>query len=75
MNRDNRPPSDPIPEFAMRKEEAEFWDSHDFTGYWDELEPANLEASPNLESSFQSSLDGKSLTQLCQQADAEGMDA
>lgn len=43
MNRDNRPPSDPIPEFATREEEAEFWDSHDFTGYWRDLEPANLE--------------------------------
>ena len=28
-----------IPEFASREEEAEFWDTHDFTDYLDELEP------------------------------------
>ena len=59
----NRPPAkDPIPEFATREEEAEFWDTHDFTDYWDELEPANVTVSPNLESSFQIPLDDKALT-------------
>ena len=28
-----------IPEFVSREEEAEFWDTHDFTDYLDELEP------------------------------------
>ena len=62
MSRDNQSPSGPIPEFATREEEAEFWDTHDFTDYWDELEPANVTASLNVESSFQIPLDDKALT-------------
>ena len=75
MNANQQPSKDPIPEFATREEEAEFWDTHDFTDYWDDLEPANVEVNPNLKSSFLVPLDGKSLTQLCQQADAKGVDA
>ncbi len=75
MNRDNRPLSDPIPEFATREEEAEFWDTHDFADYWDELEPANLEASPDVASSILVSLDGDSLSQIYRHADANGVDA
>lgn len=66
---------DPIPQFATREEIAEFWDTHDFADYWDELKPANIAVSPNLASSFRIPLDGKSLTQLCHQADAKGIDA
>ena len=31
-----------IPTFASREEEAEFWDTHDFTDYLDELTPSTL---------------------------------
>ena len=75
MKADRQPMKDPIPQFATREEIAEFWDTHDFADYWDELEPVNIEVSPNLESSFRIPLDGKLLTQLCQQADAKGVDA
>lgn len=71
---DIRLPTDPIPQFATRQEIAEFWDTHDFADYWNELEPVSIEVSPNLESSFRIPLDGKSLTQLCQHADAKGVD-
>ena len=74
MSSANRPSNNPIPQFATREEEAEFWDTHDFTDYWDDLEPANLEASPNLASSILISLDGESLSQIYQHADAEGVD-
>ena len=74
MSSDNGHPSNPIPEFATREEIAEFWDTHDFTDYWDELEPANLEASPNLASSILVSLDGDSLSQIYRHADAKGVD-
>ena len=30
MSNDYQPPSGPIPEFATREEDAEFWDTHDF---------------------------------------------
>ena len=75
MNGDNRSPSDPIPEFATREEEAEFWDTHDFTDYWDDLEPANVVVSPNLTSSILLSLDldGESLVRLCEKADSLGV--
>ena len=75
MNAKQRPAKDPIPRFATREEEAEFWDTHDFTDYWDELQPANLDASPNLASSILVPLDGDSLSQIRQHADAKGVDA
>jgi predicted glycoside hydrolase/deacetylase ChbG (UPF0249 family) len=28
-----------IPDFSSREEEAEFWDTHDFSEFWDELQP------------------------------------
>ena len=65
---------DPIPEFATREKEAEFWDTHDFTDYWDDLKPVKVVASPNLTSSFRVPLDGKTLTQICQYANANGVD-
>jgi hypothetical protein len=33
---------DPIPEFASRQEEAEFWDTHDFGDYWDDWQPVSV---------------------------------
>ncbi len=34
-----------IPEFASREEEAEFWDTHDLSDYWDEFKPSTLRVS------------------------------
>ena len=62
MSRDDQPPSDPIPEFATREEIAEFWDTHDFADYWDELKPANVTVSADLESVFRMPLDDEALT-------------
>lgn len=45
MDDEQRPPSR-IPDFKSREEEAEFWDTHDFMDFWDELEPVKLEVSP-----------------------------
>lgn len=75
MNSESHPAKDPIPHFATREEEAEFWDTHDFTDYWDALEPANVGFSPNLTSSIRESLDGDSLSQTHQHSDAEGVNA
>ena len=37
---------DPMPdEFASRAEVAEFWDTHDFTDYLDELQPITVKLS------------------------------
>jgi hypothetical protein len=35
-------PIDPIPEFASREEEREFWDTHDLSDYWDQWKPSKL---------------------------------
>lgn len=35
-----------IPEFTSREEEAAFWDTHQFTEFWDDLEPGRLDVSP-----------------------------
>ena len=75
MNAELLPSKDPIPHFATGREEAEFWDTHDFIDYWDELEPANLEASPNLDSSILVTLDGEALAQIYTYADAIGVNA
>ena len=74
MNADQRTMKEPIPQFATREEEAEFWDTHDFTDYWDEFEPVKVVVGPNLTSSFRVPLDGKALTQICQYANANGVD-
>ena len=37
-----------IPEFASYKEEAEFWDTHDFTDFKDETTPVQVKVSPHL---------------------------
>ena len=75
MSRARQSPDNPIPQFATREEEAEFWDTHDFADYWDELEPANVVVSPNLTSSILLTLelDGESLTRLCEKADTLGV--
>jgi predicted DNA binding CopG/RHH family protein len=31
-----------IPKFASYEEEAHFWDTHDVTDYWEELEPVQM---------------------------------
>ena len=37
-----------IPEFASIAEEAEFWDTHDLTDYWDELRPIRVRVADDL---------------------------
>ena len=38
-----------MPEFASREEEAEFWDTHDITDYWDELKPVKVNFSDSID--------------------------
>jgi predicted DNA binding CopG/RHH family protein len=37
-----------IPSFNNIEEEAEFWDTHDFTDFWEESRPANVVIDPSL---------------------------
>lgn len=40
---DMKPRTGRIPSFATREEMADFWDTHDISDYWDELEPVEVE--------------------------------
>ena len=46
MSGTKQSPDNPIPQFATREEDAEFWDTHDFADYWDEPEQANVGGQP-----------------------------
>ena len=37
-----------IPEFENEREMAEFWDTHSVADYWEQLEPEEVELSPEL---------------------------
>jgi predicted DNA binding CopG/RHH family protein len=37
-----------IPHFATDEEAAEFWDTHVFTDYWDDMEPADDVRFPHI---------------------------
>jgi len=64
-----------IPEFASIEEEAEFWDSHDLSDYWDELRPVRVHVSPNLTSVHHFLLDADDYADLDRAARARGIDA
>ena len=55
---------DPIPDFATRQEEADFWDTHDFADYWDDWEPVDVKFSDDLTSWFAVPIDADSLTKV-----------
>ena len=62
-----------IPEFATKQEEAEFWDTHDFTDYWDEWKPVDVKFSDDLSSCIMIPLDSDSLTEVFDLADKKGV--
>jgi predicted DNA binding CopG/RHH family protein len=66
-------PKEPIPEFKSRKEEAEFWDTHDFTDYLDEYKPVNVRFVRNLSEGITIRFDKETLEQLRAQAHEKGI--
>jgi CopG antitoxin of type II toxin-antitoxin system len=62
-----------IPEFANHEEEAAFWDTHDFTEFWDELEPVKLKFSKNLSNGITIRFDLKTLQELRAYAHERGI--
>jgi CopG antitoxin of type II toxin-antitoxin system len=62
-----------IPEFASYKEEAEFWDKHDFTDFDDETTPVEVSVSPNLSEVVPVRLAPDVLTQLETEAKRMGI--
>ena len=62
-----------IPEFANFQEEAEFWDTHDLSDYWDELKPVKVKFAKNLSEGITIRLDAKTLEELREQAHSKGI--
>jgi predicted DNA binding CopG/RHH family protein len=62
-----------IPEFANQEEEAAFWDTHDFTEFWDELEPVKVKFAKNLSKGITVRFDEDTLNKLRRDARAMGM--
>jgi len=36
-----------LPEFKTEEEAAEFWDTHSFADYWDQMEPVEVTFAPD----------------------------
>jgi len=62
-----------IPKFASVEEEAEFWDTHDFTEFWDESQPVNLRVAKNLSEGITIRLDPATTSQLRAEAAKKGI--
>ena len=73
MNQDSQHTVNRIPEFATRQEEAEFWDSHDFVDFWDELGPIQIETGDDLARRVSLCLDADSLGAVCILAHEKGV--
>ena len=68
-------PKEPIPDFKSREEEAEFWDTHDFTDYWGEGTPVDVRFSPNLSEGITIRLDTDTMQRVEQEARERGIGA
>lgn len=62
-----------IPEFKSLQEEAEFWDTHDFTDFLDEAKPVNVHFAKNLTDSMTIRLDPTVLNQIREKAHKIGV--
>ncbi len=66
-------PKEPIPEFKSRKEEAEFFDTHDMADYWEEFEPVKIKASFPLSKRLELRIDGETAQKLEKEANKKGV--
>lgn len=66
-------PKEPIPEFASREEEAEFWDTHDLADYWDEFKRTRVRFAKNLSQGITIRLDPETLDTLRAYAKEKGI--
>jgi predicted glycoside hydrolase/deacetylase ChbG (UPF0249 family) len=62
-----------IPTFKSIQEEAEFWDTHSFTDFWDELKPVQVKVSRNLSHITHVRLDDQTLAGLEAEASKKGV--
>lgn len=53
-----------IPKFSTIEEEANFWDTHDFTDYMDEFKPVKVRFAKNLSDGITIRFDTRTLERL-----------
>ena len=63
----------PVPEFATYAEEAEFWDTHDFTDF--DLKPVQVTVAKPLTHVVRLHFDSATLGEIDRQAAQQGVDA
>ncbi len=66
-------PKTRIPTFSSIEEEAEFWDTHDVTDYWDELKPVKARFAKNLSHGMTIRLDLDTSIKLRSEAARKGI--
>ena len=64
---------EPIPDFKSYEEEADFWDTHDLTDYWDEFKPVKVRFAKNLSAGINIRLDPDTLAQVRHIAHEKGI--
>jgi predicted DNA binding CopG/RHH family protein len=64
-----------IPKFKSYQEEAEFWDTHDFTDFEDELKPVKVKFAKNLSTGITIRFDHRTLNTIRTQAAHKGIGA
>ncbi len=62
-----------VPEFASREEEAEFWDTHDFTDYLDEVKVISVKFSDVIEQAVIVRFDSVTFDKLNRMASKHGV--
>src|SRR5215213_9280230 len=62
-----------IPDFQSREEEAEFWDTHDFTEFLDETRPVKLRVGKQLSEGLTVRLDRQDRDELERRASEQGI--
>ncbi len=64
-----------IPEFKTLQEEAEFWDSHDFTDFEDEFEPVKVHFAKKYSEPITIRFDQETLRTVREEAGKKGLGA
>jgi predicted DNA binding CopG/RHH family protein len=55
------------------QEEADFWDTHDLTDYWDQFQPVKVRFAKNLSSSITVRFDAKDIDALRAEGEKKGI--
>lgn len=66
--KNNHNPVSRIPRFKNYQEEAEFWDTHSITEFWDELKPVKVRFAKNLSEGITVRFDPETMIKLRSQA-------